>query len=59
MQLVVVSGFRSYVLSPRGLEEGGRQLFRTVIPCYEDTVLTAQCELLPSQATILSHCIIR
>ncbi|CDI75395.1 hypothetical protein, conserved [Eimeria praecox] len=34
--------FWCYVLSPRGLEEDGRRLFRTVIPCYEDTMLTAK-----------------
>ncbi|OEH75834.1 ubiquinol-cytochrome c related protein [Cyclospora cayetanensis] len=30
----------SYILSPRGLEEDGRRLFRTLIPRYEDTHLT-------------------
>ncbi|CDJ28757.1 uncharacterized protein EMH_0016240 [Eimeria mitis] len=38
-----VRNFWSYVLSPRGLEESGRRLFRTILPRYEDTVLTAKC----------------
>ncbi|CDJ63175.1 hypothetical protein, conserved [Eimeria necatrix] len=34
--------FGSYIFSPRGLEEDGRRLFRTIIPCYEDTNSTAK-----------------
>lgn len=33
----------SYILSPRGLEEDGRRLFRTAIPLYENTTLTEKC----------------
>ncbi|CDJ53063.1 Ubiquinol-cytochrome c chaperone, related [Eimeria brunetti] len=40
VQIPLLQRIRSFW---RGLEEAGRRLFRTVIPCYEDTMLTAEC----------------